>query len=30
MNSSYEFTLKKEIKVKMENFWRTKRWRNFV
>jgi len=26
MNFTYEFTLKDGLKVKMENFWRTKSW----
>ena len=26
MNFTYEFTLKEELKVKMENFWGTKSW----
>jgi len=30
MNSTYEFTLKEGPKVKMNNFWRTKSWRNFL
>jgi len=30
MNSTYEFTLKKRPKVKIENFWRTKSWRIFL
>ena len=30
MNSTYEFTLKEEPKVKMEIFWGTKSWRNFI
>jgi len=30
MNSTYEYTLKNGPKVKMENFWKTKSWRNFL
>jgi len=30
MNSIYEFTLKEGPKVKIENFWWTKSWRNFL
>jgi len=30
MNSTYEFTLKEEPKIKMENFIGTKGWRNFL
>jgi len=30
MNSTYEFTLKEGLKVKMENFWRTKSWRKIL
>jgi len=30
MNSTYEFILKERPKVKMEIFWTTKSWRNFV
>jgi len=30
MNSTYAFTLKEGLKVKMEIFWGTKRWRKFV
>jgi len=30
MTSTYKFTLKEGPKVKMENFWETKSWRNFL
>jgi len=30
MNYTYEFTLRDEPKVKMNNFCRTKSWRNFL
>jgi len=30
MNSTYEFILNEEPKVKMKNFWRTKSWRHFL
>jgi len=30
MNYKYEFTLREGPKVKLENFWRTKSWRNFL
>jgi len=30
MNSTYEFTLKEEPKVKMENFVETKSWRKIL
>ena len=30
MNSTYEFTLKEGLKVKMGNFLETKSWRNFL
>jgi len=30
MNSTYEIILKNGPKVKMENFWATKSWRNFL
>jgi len=30
MNSIYESTLKEGPKVKMEKFWGTKSWRNFL
>jgi len=30
MNYTYEFTLKDWPKVKMENFWGTKKWRKIL
>jgi len=30
MNSTYDFTLKEGPKVKMENFWGIRSWRNFL
>jgi len=30
MNSTYEFTLNEGLKVKMENFLRTKNWRKIL
>jgi len=30
MNYTYAFTLKEGPKMKMENFWGTKSWRNFL